>query len=318
MVAQFSVENFRSFKDKQVFSLLATSKTGEEHEDSAFVLKESSKERFLKTSVIYGANASGKSNFFEALRFFREFAIFSASQKQSVDEIEVQPFLFSTQTERQPSSFELIFWIESVRYRYALSVTKEKIVSEELAFMPTSREIKLFSRNKQKITTHKDHLKGIGENDLLRVRENCSALSVFDQLNETHSKTVCASLRQLVITSGLENLLDPKDEEFDEEKILSFLHFADIQVQAIQRNAGKLFPLSLLSIPPSYSFAHHVFDKNKKAIGKSFLKKQEESKGTQKLFSYALPFLKALEKGDSLFIDEFDSQLHPLIIENLI
>ncbi|MDR2470773.1 MAG: AAA family ATPase, partial [Treponema sp.] len=98
MIAEFTVQNFRSFKEKHTFSLVST-KNKELAESNTF---EMDKLRFLKTAVIYGANAGGKSNFFKALAFFRNFAVFSGPRKQAGDAIEVDPFYFSKQTEHEP------------------------------------------------------------------------------------------------------------------------------------------------------------------------------------------------------------------------
>jgi len=126
MIVEFTVENFRSLKGKQTFSLLAT-KNKELSESNTFNVGD--KLRLLKTAVIYGANASGKSNFFWALVFFMNFAVLSGPRKQAGDIIEVDPFYFSKQTEHEPSSFELVFIKDSdgknIRYRYGFSVTKE-------------------------------------------------------------------------------------------------------------------------------------------------------------------------------------------------
>jgi AAA15 family ATPase/GTPase len=105
-IGEFTVENFCSFKDRYIFSLLATPEK-ELIEENTFHVK--GKQRFLKSTVLYGANASGKSNFFKAISFFRNFAVFSGPRKQIGDIINVDAFQFSKQTQNQPSSFEIVF-----------------------------------------------------------------------------------------------------------------------------------------------------------------------------------------------------------------
>ena len=80
MIVEFSVENFRSFKEKRTFSLLAT-KNKELAESNTFDVD--NKIQLLKSAVIYSANASGKSNFFNAFIFFYlQFSVFSGPRKQ--------------------------------------------------------------------------------------------------------------------------------------------------------------------------------------------------------------------------------------------
>ena len=119
MIAEFTVENYLSFKEKHTFSLIST-KDSELSESNTF--ETNKKLRFLKSAVIYGANASGKSNFFNALVFFLRFSAYSGPRKQVEDPIETEPFALSRQTEAVPSSFEIVFIIkdgdEETRYRY--------------------------------------------------------------------------------------------------------------------------------------------------------------------------------------------------------
>ena len=133
MIAEFSVENFRSFKEKRTFSMISTK---DKELSGTNTFENGKKLHFLKSAVIYGANASGKSNFFNALVFFLRFSVRSGPQKQVGDLIETEPFLLSRQTQEKPSFFELIFFIKEgnkeIRYRYGLSVGKEQVEMEYL------------------------------------------------------------------------------------------------------------------------------------------------------------------------------------------
>ena len=152
MIAEFTVENYRSFKGKHTFSLIST-KDRELAETNTFLLdKELS---FLKTAIIYGANASGKSNFFSALHFFLSFSNDSGPAKQIGDPIEIEPFVLSKQTETAPSSFEIVFFLKEgstvTRYRYGLTVNNKQVVLEYLFAVNNVREITLFTRKFQEI-----------------------------------------------------------------------------------------------------------------------------------------------------------------------
>lgn len=338
MIVEFSVENYRSLKEKRTFSLLAT-KNKELLETNTFEV--TNKQRLLKMAVIYGANASGKSNFFNALAFFMRFAVLSGPRKQVGDNIETDQFYFSKQTEHEPSSFELVFFIKNnegknIRYRYGFSVTREKVIGEYLFAVNNIRETALFTREGQDIRTTDNFREG--GRAIPAVRPNCSFLSVCAQNNGEIATRIIQYFQKLIVTSGLSNIASltktwlRNADSSTINKVLDFLHFADIQVKKI---TAKREPVNINELPPEYSdffkknpeakppiretflFGHDYFD-NGKSVDTALIPEEEESEGTQKLFTYAIPIISALENGTSLFIDEFDTQLHPLILENII
>jgi AAA15 family ATPase/GTPase len=337
VIAEFTVQNYRSFKERHTFSLVST-KNRELAESNVFEAEE--KLRFLKTAVIYGANASGKSNFFKALSFFKTFAIFSGPRKQVGDPIEAEPFCFSKHTENEPSSFEIIFFMKNndgkiIRYRYGFSVTTKEVIAEYLFAIFNVRELTLFTREKQEITSTSHFREGAKIKS--EVRPNCSFLSVCAQTNGEIAVSIVRYFQYILITSELKNIASvtknrlsmPGDDARNE--VLDFLHFADIQInelRVIREPANSQLDTDFTEFlkrhsgikPPyreTYFFGHAYFDNGKNA-GTVLIPEDQESSGTQKLFAYAIPVTSALKNGSPLFIDEFDAQLHPLILENII
>jgi AAA15 family ATPase/GTPase len=338
MIAEFTVQNYRSFKEKHTFSLIST-KNKELSESNTFEMGD--KLRFLKTAVIYGANASGKSNFFRALAFYRNFAVFSGPRKQVGDTIEVDAFYFSKQAEHEPSSFELVFFMKNtdgknIRYRYGFSVTQEEVITEYLFAILNVREVALFTREKQEIVTT-DYFRE-GAKIKSAVRQNCSFLSICAQINGEIAVSIVRYFQDMFITSGLQNIAFltknrlRKSDNNALTDVLDFLHFADIQVSELQVEHE---PVDTSELPPriaeflkgnpqekppereTYFFGHVCFD-DEENVGTVLIPEHQESSGTRKLFTYAIPITSALENGTPLFIDEFDAQLHPLILENII
>jgi len=338
MIVEFTVENFRSFKEKQTFSLLAT-KNKELQDSNTFDIDK--KQRLLKSAVIYGANASGKSNFFQALVFFLNFSGWSGPQKQAGDIIEIDYFYFSKQTEQGPASFELIFYLKNTegknnRYRYGFTITHEEVITEYLFAVYNTREVTLFTREKQNIvTTNYFHE---GSRIKSTVRSNCSFLSVCAQNNGDIATKIIQYFREIIVTTGLSDIKSAtkriliSSDNNARIQVLNFLHYADIQVKEI---TIKRKPLDVNEIPPkmldyykknpqtkppekiTYHFGHDYFD-GKEKIDTAFIPEDQESEGTQKLFTFSIPIINALKNGTPLFIDEFDTQLHPLILENII
>jgi AAA15 family ATPase/GTPase len=338
MIAEFTVENYRSFKEKQTFSLLAT-KNKELLDSNTFEIDK--KQHLLKSAVIYGANASGKTNFFQALSFFIRFAVWSGPRKQAGDIIDIDYFYLSKQTEEGPASFEFIFFLKNtdgknIRYRYGFTITHEEVVAEYLFAVYNTREVTLFTREKQDIiTTHYFHE---GNKIKSTVRTNCSVLSVCAQHNGDIAKSIIHYFREMIVTFGISNVNSVTrnsllvSDDHARLKVLNFLHYADIQVKEL---IIKREPLNVNEIPQqildyykknpqlkppekiTYGFGHDYFD-GKEKIDTALIPEDEESAGTQKLFAYSIPIISALENGTPLFIDEFDTQLHPLILENII
>jgi AAA15 family ATPase/GTPase len=334
-IAEFTVENFRSFKNRRTFSLLATPEK-ELVEENTFQVK--GKQRFLKSAVLYGANASGKSNFFEALILFRIFTVFSGPLKQIGDYIPVDTFQFSKQTQNQPSSFEIVFFIPKsddkvVRYRYGFSVTHEKVIEEYLFAINNTREVLLFSRDGQEIKITKHFKEGLRVKN--SVRPNCALLSVCAQINGEIATSIISSIGKIFVASGLQNVShitrDYLRRQSDKRKIVDFLRYADIRVKDLNIKGE---PVDIDTVQPPINaylddtlqgsakretilFGHTVFD-NEEPVGEVYLPEYLESSGTQKLFAYSIPVLDTLEDGGILFIDEFDAQLHPLILENIV
>jgi AAA15 family ATPase/GTPase len=339
MIAEFSVENFRSFKEKRTFSLIST-KDKELSDSNDFELDK--KCRLLKSAVIYGANASGKSNFFSALSFFLYFSVNSGPRNQIEDPTETEPFAFSKQTENQASSFELIFYVsdntgQKTRYRYGLSLTETEVVDEHLFAVYNVREVNLFVRDGQQIT-NTSYFKEAGRSKQ-SVRNNCSFLSVCAQNNGEIAAQIIKYFNALEITSGLRDFRFFTKKEIKNQKyrqrILDFLHYADIQIKSFKSEVRTMYPedanepeikafLAYLKkkVPnieeqERILFGHTMYD-GEQPVGEKYLTEEDESGGTIKLFSYSIPILDALENGTPLFIDEFDSMLHPLIIEAII
>jgi len=328
MITQFTVENFRSFKEKHTFSLIAT-KDKELSEGNTFEAEKGL--RFLRSAVIYGANAGGKSNFFNALTFFLQFSILSGPRKQVADPIETEPFILSKQTGSAPSIFEIVFIIKDddgeTKYRYGFSVDKKQVLSENLYMVKNVREVLLFSRNFQEIEYTQYFREG--SRGKQSVRNNCSLLSVCAQNNGVISTQIIKYFRKISILSGLYDPFFPDNENITpayKEKIIKFLKNADIQITNFKTEPVSFPDNELSSLIknkfPDFQmekrlFGHTVYDGNV-PISEHYFDENEESAGTQKLFFYSTYILEALEFGTPLFIDEFDSTLHPLIIENII
>ena len=126
MLIQFSVTNFRSIKDKVTLSMLAGNvKEHPEH------LISYANEKYLKSAVIYGANASGKSNIIRAFSFMVDFVL-NSHNLQLHKKIPRYPFQFDKDTQYFPSKFEVIFISNGISYAYGFSINDDEVIDEYL------------------------------------------------------------------------------------------------------------------------------------------------------------------------------------------
>lgn len=128
MLIEFRVGNFLSFN--QIVSLNMTASPDSYLEETSVFTD--SKYRLLKSAVIYGANAGGKSNLLKAVAFMRRFVFESSKESQATEDIEIENFRLSTESEDQPSFFEIIFICDQKKYRYGFEADTRHIRSEWL------------------------------------------------------------------------------------------------------------------------------------------------------------------------------------------
>ena len=140
MILEFSLKNYLSFAQKQTLSFDATA---EKNFRDVFTVKKRNFD-ILKLAVIYGPNASGKTNLLYALRFLRDKIVFQPQNK--LTRTKFVPFRFNQDTLSSPGEFELKFFIDEEFYIYNLQLTEKEIVREELKFYPSSRAATLFRR----------------------------------------------------------------------------------------------------------------------------------------------------------------------------
>ncbi|GAX37700.1 AAA family ATPase [Nodularia sp. NIES-3585] len=347
MLIEFSIGNYRSFKDKVTFSMVAANikaKDPKVDDNNTFAVDDEL--TLLKSAAIYGANASGKSNLAKAISFMKWFMINSSKETQSTEKIGVEPFGLSTETEAQPSLFEIVFILDGKKYRYGFEATEERVISEWLFYVPKKRETRLFERNyKESIDTYNisKTFKGGGIDS--KTRHNALFLSVAAQFNvEIAEKILDWLTRKLQIISGLDKinlnytvscLAEGNDNR---EEIIQLIKKLDLGIREISlnetENALHSLPKDTSPVvkeimikmiakqkpkPKSIQTGHQKFDGKGNHISlELFDLENQESEGTQKIFSIAGLLVNTLKNGDVLIFDEFDARLHPLISKAIV
>lgn len=342
MIEEFSFGNFWSFKDIQTLNLTAAKiKSKNALLDTNNVFSVNKELSLIKSKAIYGANASGKSNIVKALVTFIRIIRDSAKEEKVLNLID--SFQLSTETNSQPTFFQLIFRVGKTRFRYGFEADDKSIKSEWLFSTPGKREQSLFIREKNKIVeinqTHFEE--GVLYQKLL---ENSKDQVFTDtSLFLTHlnsigfakvSKTIFKTISSISIVSGLghkgmysvagESLSDAIKKKF----ILDFLKKADVGIDDLEtvEIANENLPKNVeeevkheLKKGKIIISSRTQFDSNLKAVGKSeFSFGNQESEGTKKMFELSPFIYRSLKEGVPLVIDEFDSRFHPLLTKKIV
>ena len=340
MLIEFTVKNFRSIKEEQILSL-AKAKGDELESSNSFVPTAPSSVALLRSVAIYGPNAAGKSNIIRAMMEMESIVRNSASSYQEGDEIDVTPFLFNEKSSNEPSEFEMIFISKGVRYQYGFSATKFNIEEEWLIAYPKGHPQRWFTRiynKKKKASEYKfsDYLTGQKSVWQQATRSNALFLSTAVQLNSEQLKPVFNWFKDKfrpVSVGGWGPSITASlcaDDEIKKEKTLSFLKAADLNIFDIHIEKEKFDPSTLPKDIPESAKKRIIKDlKDKeildiKTIHKTSENKlvnlefNEESDGTQQLFSLAGPWLETLKHGYVLVIDELHNNLHPTMVKYLV
>jgi len=340
MLIEFKATNFRSIHTTQTLSMVGG--TGIElKEQNTFASGVSSLPNLLRSIVLYGPNAAGKSNIIRAMRFMRQFVLTSQTLQEGQN-IDVVPFLLNSKSIIEPSEFEVIFIQDKVRYQYGFAVNNERVMSEWLLAYPEGRPQKWFERKYDPMKSSEDWSFGSkfsGPSSMIDVwqkatRQNGLFLSTAIQLNNEQLKPAFNWFQQklaVILPSGMINLEFTTEQCASEEgknKIMEFMNSADISIMDIELKKIPFSPDELPSDMPQgekewfirimqktdVKFLHKAIDSGKVVP----FDISDESGGTQKLFAFAGHLLDVLAKGRILFVDELDTSLHPLMMRFLI
>ncbi|MDE5758710.1 MAG: ATP-binding protein [Allobaculum sp.] len=316
MLLQFNFENFKSFKEEATLNFLAQSKR-----DLPFHIIKSVSNQVLPVAVLVGANASGKSNVIQALKKMTEIVIQSLSYgrpSRKKISIQINPYLFDSESENNPSLFEVFFTDDEASkiYQYGFKI-KEAIIEEWLYVRSKGgRGYKtIFERDESKldlsgipganrksleISLNKETLLvSLGASQRVEVLEKVyswfSSLTFADYGNPTYT-----FFKETSLPSGF--VSNPKIQE----DVIEFLSSFDPDI--------KNFEVTEIDQGNYILYSLHE-DHNKNLVRIPFT---EESSGTLKMFSLYQDIMDVLSTGSVLIVDELNSRLHPLLLRSLV
>jgi AAA15 family ATPase/GTPase len=345
MILEFKIKNYLSFKDEVTFSFEATSDTSLE---DYYVVKQPDGVRVLKMMMVYGANASGKSNLIHAFDFLNDFIHNIPDEKE--EETDFVPFKFD-ETRNQPGCFDLIFYVDGLKFKYSLKLNDTTVLEEKLFYYPGKQPAIIFDR-------YFDELNNVSVINLgAKIKLSVQAKEAI-QLKTLKNTSVFAAYSQVNLSIPLldkpknwfrnqfNNSIDPyssiteytdehirKDEEL-KKLALEFIKKADFNISNIffedeEQKVSEGFLKFLEAAPVAEEekekirrekvihvnktiFEHKIIRNNVEEFYP--LPYELQSKGTLRYYGLTAPFFQTIRENAFMPIDEIGSALHPLLV----
>lgn len=333
MLVEFSVRNYRSLRDEQTLSFVSS--TDRSHEATHTIeTGVRSAPRLNRVGIVYGANASGKSNLIFALATMRLLVLQSTSMLDAMRAEQFTPYRLDRRSAGEPTEFEIVVLLDGVRYQYGFSYDALRIRDEWLIVYKTGKGQSWFERRwneakgEHEWEAFSSHFTGPKETWRQATRPGSLFLTTAIQLNNEQLKPLWNWFMEgLVIVNwmgaaGIGATLQRLENPQFKAQVLKLLrsadlHIADIEVEshpghqvAFLLESGKAPEIS--SSPqevPVVKYVHKLEGEDPVSFDGRY-----ESAGTQRLLSYIGPILEAIEDGRFLVVDEFDSSLHPMVV----
>lgn len=340
MLLEFKVKNFRSISNWETFSMLAENKV-KEHSDAIIFENDFN---LLKSAVIYGRNAAGKSNLLDAIRAIQYLVLKSADYKVNQVIEPYEPFKLDLTGENEPIEFAIDFIAaDKIRYIYSIGFNRTRITYEKLTFYPKGQSAILFDRIADRNIKYGEYLTGRKKDIEDSLYPNQLFLSKIGTEKNEKLSSAYTFFSEFLFTStfhdteyddSLINIFSKKlgrnNIPFFRENINNLMRVADTGIQELTIVETKpeafQFPKEMTDedrekIIDQYKYKirtiHKKFDGNKE-IGNVEFKLNEESTGTIKLLAMGGLIIEALASGQVLIIDELDKSLHPKLTRALI
>lgn len=336
MIIEFKLGNYRSFKSTQSLSMVASS-DGTYADSHLIATNNRSIPSLLRSAVVFGPNAGGKTNLVNALTFFRNMVLESATSVKPGQELNVRPFLLDRTLINEPSELEITFLHEGVRYQYGFKLTSKRVVEEWLLVYKTFKPQMWFSRTYDKKLDEEKYSFGPsfrGEKTRWQelTRPNSLYLSTAVQWNSEQLIPIFQYIAENIVVYPSGTLLSTQftinalEDISAKKQVIDFMNSADIGISDIEVEERKGFQ-SRVNLSPTDGSAEVETTKAEFKVpkflhetnnGTALFEMQDESLGTQKLFGLAGPVLDILKNNKVLIVDELDTSIHTLLLKYLV
>lgn len=326
MIAEIKFRNMFSFRDETILSFEADKSKDLE---SYHVVELAPDVRLLKLAVIYGANASGKSNIIKVCDFIRSFITYTPLNK--AEQIKIVPFLLNRTSLKQASEFSVSFYVmdgeKAIRYVYSVLLDTTRIVRETLIYYPSQQPATIFERSTENnVSSIKfgQRLKvstAAKEEITLKCLPNMSVFAAYMQVNthiaemETALQYLAKQMMPAIVPTSSLNLYAEEaiKEEVAKEYILRYLQEADFNISNISSKEQETKKGVVSHTVYQHQVSSELGDNDYYEFPELF-----ESDGTLRTFGLASQIQKNIASDAFLAVDEIESSLHPKLIEYII
>lgn len=328
MILEIRLSNFFSIKDEVTIDFRAANIKSANAKALKNNIFKQDKSDILKTLIIYGANASGKSNIIKAIRFCNAMVFESHNHNENTI-YNFIPFKFENYNNK-PSTYLIRFVLNEIEYEYSFSMSRTSIITESLYYYPKGRIKEIFTRDEKRGKTKKEKYTFT---DVIKrpfdVAENTSDKTLYisraSQMDRDLAKEIFNYFNKTFILnylgfgiSAIENITN-----LNKQQLIDALKIADSDIEEVQikvlKKSGKNIHADLTSMTLKVEdvVQDHLqiktYHKTNPDIAFDFF--TEESQGTIKLFFIMLTLLDVIKSNKILLIDEIEESLHPKIVE---
>lgn len=328
MLVQFRFRNFKSFRDDAVLDLSASNVT----EFSRRVVSVGG-ERLLRIAAIYGANASGKSNVYQAFYYMSIYVTSSflyGDDEEHFSRNKPTPFLFDSRSAEDDSEFEVYFVLrgdyEERIYQYGFCINRDGVAEEWLnqKNMMSNEYESIFYRNKKEETLD---LSGLSESNSKNIEAALDQRVLIISLGAKLKVEICKTIRDWFLANEFSNFGNPTinfylskrspkgfaEDETIQQRVIDYFSSFDDSI--------KGFQIEQRAVDEEAKDKRYRIETLHKKMDSDEMQKipfNQESAGTLKMFALYPELQMVLERGSVLFIDELNDRLHPLLVRNFL
>lgn len=334
MLIQFNFKNFKSFREEATLDLSAAKMT--EFSDRVVTV---GSEKILPVAAIYGANASGKSNIYNAFEYMSEYVAESfkyGDEDEKFEEFRPTPFLFDSTSADAESSFEVYFTLPGDKsersYNYGFCINKEGVTEEWLN--SKAKTARKYSTVFYRGTTDEElDLSGFPKSSRDNIQVALEKQVLIISLGAKLKIGKCKAIRDCFLANEFADFGDPftnffmsrrlpkgfVEDKNVQQKVVEYFasfdeHIKDFRIEKVPQAAESNGRKTSVEEKYKINALHKMIDSDEMAEISLGL----ESAGTLKMFALYPELQEVLEKGSVFFIDELNARLHPLLVRNFL
>lgn len=349
MIQEIKIKNFRSFKDEVTFSFEASN---DKFAEDSQVVQINENTRLLRFAIVYGYNASGKSNLLDVFEFLYDFWFYKP--KDMDVKTGTIPFKLDKSSPTEPTRIELVFYVEDTKYSYLLELDEHQVYLEKLSYYKSVQPTKLFERrleNGQSVIDFNLKISNIVKEKItVECLKNMSFFAARKQANASIPEIDAA---MAWMTNKVHQTISPstnltkyaqrmtsKDNELI-AYILDFLREADFNITNFKTDAiNQPYPEEVVEMVLSSDklseeekeiikqvpfkkdfrtdFEHTV--ENERGIESYILTSGygEESRGTLRTLGIETALYSIMKENAFVAIDEIETSFHPKLLEKIL